>query len=214
MNRVLNPGTGANTGTGESEWIFVGSSVAATYVLNTTALSLKGSVEVPLAYYMVNVNSTLFSDGPVQLKVVADTAAFGQLTAMKSATIANKGIPLCYTVSDQQGQYPLHIGRSYTFSVADCSTDAAEIQFLYDMYKIVSVSFYAETLVNGALSSRFISSTGTAPFSFGTTPTEYEKGRIVTFKAVVKSVSRDSSMIVYTTRTTMTGNIVEPLTTA
>ena len=195
--------------TGESEWVSVGSSVAATYVFDAAANNFNSSVETSLAYYVVNVNSTLFPDGPVQLKVVADTAAFGELTAMKSSTIANTGIPLCYTTSDQGGQYPLHVGNPYTFTVADCSTDAASIQSLYGIYKISSVSFYKETLARGVLSSKLISSTVTAPFSFQTIQKENMSGKRVTFKAVVKSETRIASKIVYMTSTTMTG-IVQP----
>ena len=194
--------------TGESEWVSVGSSVAATYVFDAAANNFNSSVETSLAYYVVNVNSTLFPDGPVQLKVVADTAAFGELTAMKSSTIANTGIPLCYTTSDQGGQYPLHVGNSYTFTVADCSTDAASIQSLYGIYKISSVSFYKETLAKGVLSSKLISSTVTAPFSFQTSQTVQELGTRVTFKAVVTSNLRTSSQTVFSTSATMTGVVI------
>ena len=190
----MNSGAGA----GESDWVYVGNSVAATFI----------SAETSLAYYTVNVDSTLFPNGPVQLKVVADTATFGKLTAMTSSTIANTGIPLCYTTSDLGGQYPLQIGTSYTFTVADCSIDAASIQALYGIYKISSVSFYKETLVKGVLSSKFISTTDTAPFSFQTSQTVQEKGARVTFKAVVKSNLRASSQTVYTTGATMTGVVV------
>ena len=206
--------TGANTGTGKSEWIFVGSSVAATYVFNTTSLHINSSMGSSLAYYMVKVDSTSFPDGPVQLKVVADTAVAGELTAVKSATIANTGIPLCYTISDQDGQYPLHIGESHTFTVADCSTDATRLRLLYDKYRVTSVAFYAEVLVNGLSTSKFISKSDTAPYSFQTTTTEYKLGTKVTFKAVVKSESRDLSRTVYMTSTTMTGKVIAPFPTA
>ena len=201
----MNSGAGA----GESEWVSVGSSVAATYVFDAAANNFNST----LAYYKVNVDSTLFPDGPVQLKVVADTTTFGKLTAMTSSTIANTGIPLCYTTSDLGGQYPLQIGNSYTFTVADCSSDAASIQALYGLYKISSVMFFQETLVGGVLSSKFISTTGTAPFSFQTIQTENMWGKRVTFKAIVKSETRIASQIVYMTSTTMTGKVVQALPT-
>ena len=167
-----------------SQWTLVGTTNTSTYAGNA---STSGQL---LQYFSINVNSTLFIDGQVQLKVVANTTAAGEITVVKGATVANKGMPLCYTISDEGGHYPLHRGFSYSFTTANCSTDLAIIRNLTSLYLVTSVSYYAETMVDDLLSSKFISTSTAEPFQFTTLPVSYPDGTQVTFKAVVNSISR------------------------
>ena len=172
-------------------WVLVGTSTRATYTYNASIPdSLEISTNALLQYFTVNVNTAQFNNGIVQLKVITTTTTAGALSSVQGATVVNNGRSLCYSVSDYGGQYAIHRGRSHTFTVQSCSTDAAVNAALLARYTISSVTFFEESVTANKVTSTRISSDTTAPYSFSTSGTLLQIGLQVNYRAMVKSIDQ------------------------
>ena len=176
-------------------WILVGTSARSTYTYDATLPdSFEISSNALLQYFTVNVDTTQFKDGAVQLKVVTSTTTAGELSSILGATVANTGRLLCYSVSDLGGQYAVHRGMPLSLTVESCTTDAAVNAGLLAQYTISSVTLFEESVTANKLTSRRISSATTAPYSFTTSGTLLEVGLQVNYRAMVKSVDNMSGV--------------------
>ena len=72
----------------------------------------------------------------------------------------------------------------------NCSMDLKTNIALSALYTVTSVSYYQEYLLNNVLTTTFLSTQTTVPYSFKTVPVSLPNKLQVVYKAVVASVSK------------------------
>eukprot|EP01031_Cornospumella_fuschlensis_P038239 gene38239-46467_t len=189
---------GSNNSDGNYSWYSLGSSVAIAY--NST-----------LSICSMRFNSTSYKNGEVELSILSTIQGF-TYSKNKVVRISNQGRRLCFTESSVQNNFQFMKFYGTIFSTQECT-----LQMFSQGYSIQTVSFYLEYLSDFQVTSRFISSTSSAPYSLSSSTTTWgtlSSQQALTLKAVTRSIHTQSS-IVYDTVATLSGylNVTAPLPT-
>ncbi|RYH21032.1 hypothetical protein EON65_21715, partial [archaeon] len=174
---------------------------------SATAISYNSTLSI----CSVRFNSSLYKNGEVELSV-ASTIQDVLFTKHKAVRINNQGQRLCFVDASIQNTFQFMKFYTTVFSTQDCTLQASS-----QGYTVQSVSFYLEFLSDFQVTSRFISSSTSSPYSLTSSVATWGtlvSQQALSLKAVTRSIHTQSSAI-YETVATISGylNVTMPAPT-
>ena len=98
----------------------------------------------------LHVDSTAFADGAAEVRVQVNLTNGASYSKGRAVTLRNTGLQLCFNASDTNSSYPFPQQSSVSLFLTDACTPPSP------QYDLVGVSFFAEALVDGLLTSTLL----------------------------------------------------------